>query len=156
MKNIIDLKGFTFSENISSSVSGGGQYASAASESLARRAQATVQDPVFHKMKGQFTTDFDFIQLGAMKLHNLIHKLKKWIKILEARVKLLPKYVLMLFTCNEDSNNYIDNEDLQRQPFLIIRMSLWKVIFTNLVKLSHGILVFVLYLIVVLYSYVSH
>ena len=83
-----------FSENISSSVSGGGQYASAASESLARRAQATVQDPVFHKMKGQFTTDFDFIQLGAMKLHSLIHKLKKWIKILEARVKLLPKYVL--------------------------------------------------------------
>lgn len=78
-------------ENINSSVSGGGQYVSAASESLAKRAQATVQDPVFHKMKGQFTTDFDFSLLGAMKLHNLIHKLKKWIKILEARVKLLPK-----------------------------------------------------------------
>lgn len=95
LKNVyvICLHGFPSSENISSSVSGGGQYASAASESLARRAQATVQDPVFHKMKGQFTSDFDFIQLGAMKLHNLIHKLKKWIKILEARVKLLPKYV---------------------------------------------------------------
>ena len=35
-------------------------FSSAASESLARRAQATAQDPVFQKMKGQFTTDFDF------------------------------------------------------------------------------------------------
>lgn len=33
---------------------------SSASESLARRAQATAQDPVFQKMKGQFTADFDF------------------------------------------------------------------------------------------------
>ncbi|XP_063882780.1 transformation/transcription domain-associated protein-like isoform X6 [Scylla paramamosain] len=95
-------------ENISSSVSGGGQYASAASESLARRAQATVQDPVFHKMKGQFTTDFDFIQLGAMKLHSLIHKLKKWIKILEARVKLLPKWFLI-----EEKCRYLSNFSLQ-------------------------------------------
>ncbi|XP_045594313.1 transformation/transcription domain-associated protein isoform X4 [Procambarus clarkii] len=95
-------------ENISSSVSGGGQYASAASESLARRAQATVQDPVFHKMKGQFTTDFDFSQLGAMKLHNLIHKLKKWIKILEARVKLLPKWFLI-----EEKCRYLSNFSLQ-------------------------------------------
>lgn len=31
-------------------------FSSAASESLARRAQATAQDPVFQKMKGQFTT----------------------------------------------------------------------------------------------------
>ena len=28
---------------------------------------------------------------GSMKLHNLINKLKKWIKILEAKTKLLPK-----------------------------------------------------------------
>ena len=35
-------------------------FSSAASESLARRAQATAQDPVFQKMKSQFTTDFDF------------------------------------------------------------------------------------------------
>lgn len=95
-------------ENISSSVSGGGQYGSAASESLARRAQATVQDPVFHKMKGQFTTDFDFSQLGSMKLHNLIHKLKKWIKILEARVKLLPKWFLI-----EEKCRYLSNFSLQ-------------------------------------------
>ncbi|XP_068243023.1 transformation/transcription domain-associated protein isoform X3 [Palaemon carinicauda] len=95
-------------ENINSSVSGGGQYASAASESLARRAQAIVQDPVFHKMKGQFTTDFDFSQLGAMKLHNLIHKLKKWIKILEARVKVLPKWFLI-----EEKCRYLSNFSLQ-------------------------------------------
>ena len=31
-------------------------FSSAASESLARRAQATAQDPVFQKMKGQFAT----------------------------------------------------------------------------------------------------
>ena len=35
-------------------------FSSAASESLARRALATAQDPVFQKMKGQFTADFDF------------------------------------------------------------------------------------------------
>lgn len=64
---------------------------SAGSESLARRAQATVQDPVFHKMKGQFTSDFDFTVPGARLLHNLISKLKKWIKILEEKTKQLPK-----------------------------------------------------------------
>lgn len=81
-----------FTENVpGNNVSSGGQYTNTASESLARRAQATVQDPDFHKMKGQFTTDFDFNQPGSMKLHNLIHKLKKWIKILEAKIKLLPK-----------------------------------------------------------------
>lgn len=31
-------------------------FSSAASESLARRAQATAQDPVFQKLKGQFTS----------------------------------------------------------------------------------------------------
>jgi len=35
-------------------------FSSAASESLARRAQATAQDPVFQRMKTQFTSDFDF------------------------------------------------------------------------------------------------
>lgn len=44
-------------ENVSSVSS---TFSSAASESLARRAQATAQDPVFQKMKSQFTTDFDF------------------------------------------------------------------------------------------------
>ncbi|XP_026675813.1 transformation/transcription domain-associated protein-like [Diaphorina citri] len=35
-------------------------FASAGSESLARRAQQTIQDPVFQRMKTQFTADFDF------------------------------------------------------------------------------------------------
>uniref|UniRef100_A0A6A7FXF6 Transformation/transcription domain-associated protein-like n=6 Tax=Hirondellea gigas TaxID=1518452 RepID=A0A6A7FXF6_9CRUS len=101
-------------ENISNSgagVSAGSStphYTSTGSESLARRAQATVQDPVFHKMKGQFTADFDFAQPGSVKLHNLIHKLKKWIKILEARVKLLPKTFLI-----EDKCRFLSNFSLQ-------------------------------------------
>ena len=44
-------------ENVSSVTT---TFSSAASESLARRAQATAQDPVFQKMKSQFTSDFDF------------------------------------------------------------------------------------------------
>ncbi|XP_042591241.1 transformation/transcription domain-associated protein [Cyprinus carpio] len=79
-------------------------FSSAASESLARRAQATAQDPVFQKMKGQFTTDFDFSVPGSMKLHNLISKLKKWIKILEAKTKQMPKFFLIEEKCRFLSN----------------------------------------------------
>ncbi|XP_051789631.1 transformation/transcription domain-associated protein isoform X2 [Erpetoichthys calabaricus] len=79
-------------------------FSSAASESLARRAQATAQDPVFQKMKSQFTTDFDFSVPGSMKLHNLISKLKKWIKILEAKTKQLPKFFLIEEKCRFLSN----------------------------------------------------
>lgn len=78
-------------ENISSSSSVNSNVSSSGSESLARRAQVTIEDPVFQRMKSQFTADFDFTVPGAMKLHNLIHKLKKWIKILEAKTKQLPK-----------------------------------------------------------------
>ena len=35
-------------------------FSNSASESLARRVQATSQDPMFQKMKSQFTADFDF------------------------------------------------------------------------------------------------
>ena len=35
-------------------------FSSAASESLARRAKATAQDPVFQRLKEQFASDFDF------------------------------------------------------------------------------------------------
>lgn len=66
-------------------------FVSTASESLASRARATAQDPVFQLMKMQFTTDFDFAAPGSSKLHNLIQKLRKWITILEAKVKTLPK-----------------------------------------------------------------
>lgn len=64
-------------------------FNSAASESLARRAEATYQDPVFKEMKEEFTKDFDFSQNNAMKLQTLIFKLKKWIKILDHRSKML-------------------------------------------------------------------
>lgn len=37
---------------------------------MARRAQATVQDPVFQKLKGQFSSDFDFSQPDATKMQN--------------------------------------------------------------------------------------
>ncbi|XP_070855285.1 transcription-associated protein 1 isoform X6 [Drosophila suzukii] len=77
---------------------------SAASESLARRAQVTFQDPVFQKMKEQFTNDFDFSKPGAMKLHNLISKLKTWIKVLETKVKKLPTSFLIEDKCRFLSN----------------------------------------------------
>lgn len=76
-------------ENIKSPASS--SVISSASESLAKRAEVTIQDPDFKKMKEQFTVDFDFTQPGAMKLQNFIQKLKKWIRILEAKTKLLPK-----------------------------------------------------------------
>lgn len=85
-------------ENMSSAAS------SDAKDPLAKRAQATVQDPVFQKMKGQFSIDFDFSQPGAMKLHNLISKLKKWIKILETKTKQFPKSFLIEEKCRFLSN----------------------------------------------------
>ncbi|KAL3832377.1 hypothetical protein ACJMK2_024027 [Sinanodonta woodiana] len=88
-------------ENVSSVTT---TFSSAASESLARRAQATAQDPIFQKMKSQFTTDFDFSVPGSTKLHNLINKLKKWIKILEAKTRLLPKSFLIEEKCRFLSN----------------------------------------------------
>lgn len=80
------------------------QFASAASESLARRAQTTFQDPVFQKMKEQFANNFDFSQPGALKLHNLISKLKTWIKILEGKTKQFPKSFLIEEKCRFLSN----------------------------------------------------
>eukprot|EP00794_Sanderia_malayensis_P003407 gene3407-3897_t len=79
-------------------------YSSSASESLARRAQATAQDPVFNKLKEQFVDDFDFTKPGSIKLHKLINKLKKWIRILEAKAKLLPTSFLLEERCRFLSN----------------------------------------------------
>ncbi|XP_017462467.1 PREDICTED: transcription-associated protein 1 [Rhagoletis zephyria] len=90
-------------ENIPGSVATSASN-SAASESIARRAQVTFQDPVFQKMKEQFTNDFDFSKPGAMKLHNLISKLKTWIKALEAKVKKLPTSFLIEDKCRFLSN----------------------------------------------------
>ncbi|XP_071454988.1 transformation/transcription domain-associated protein [Hetaerina americana] len=100
-------------ENINSSGSVSTTFGSAASESLARRAQATVQDPVFQRMKGQFSSDFDFTLPSAVKLHNLIHKLKKWIKILEAKTKLLPKSFLVEEKCRFLSNFSLQTAEVE-------------------------------------------
>lgn len=98
-------------ENISSSVSA--QFSSAASESLASRARATVQDPVFQMMKVQFTTDFDFAVPGSMKLQNLIVKLRKWIQILETKVKTLPKSFLIEEKCRFLSNFSLQTAEVE-------------------------------------------
>lgn len=97
-------------ENVSSVVT---TFSSAASESLARRAQATAQDPIFQKMKSQFTTDFDFSVPGSTKLHNLINKLKKWIKILEAKTKTLPKSFLIEEKCRFLSNFSLNTAEVE-------------------------------------------
>jgi transformation/transcription domain-associated protein len=66
--------------------------------------QATLKDPIFQRMKTQFSSDFDFSAPGAMKLQNLIQKLKKWIKILEAKTKTLPTSFLIEEKCRFLSN----------------------------------------------------
>uniref|UniRef100_A0A8D8TZY5 Transformation/transcription domain-associated protein n=1 Tax=Cacopsylla melanoneura TaxID=428564 RepID=A0A8D8TZY5_9HEMI len=81
---------------------------SAGSESLAKRAQQTIQDPAFQKMKSQFARDFEFKVPGANKLHNLIDKLKKWVKILEAKNKRSPTSYLI-----EENCRYLSNFNLQ-------------------------------------------
>ena len=88
------------------SISPGSSYSAtnAANESLVRRAQASQQDPVFQKMKSEFSSSFDFTVPGAMKLQNLIQKLKKWIKILEAKTRTLPKSFLIEEKCRFLSN----------------------------------------------------
>lgn len=89
-------------ENVTSSANA--VFHSAASESLARRAEATYQDPVFKEMKLEFTKDFDFSQSNAMRLHTLIFKLKKWIRILENRSKMLIQSFLIEEKCRFLSN----------------------------------------------------
>ena len=106
----INSTGGSGSVNITSGVSSSGgsgnnaNFSSAASESLVRRAQATAQDPVFQKMKSEFSSSFDFSVPGATKLHNLIQKLKKWINLLEAKTKILPKSFLIEEKCRFLSN----------------------------------------------------
>ncbi|EDW53889.1 GM11096 [Drosophila sechellia] len=96
---------------------------SAASESLARRAQVTFQDPVFQKMKEQFTNDFDFSKPGAMKLHNLISKLKTWIKVLETKVKKLPTSFLIEDKCRFLSNFSQKTAEVELPGELLIPLS---------------------------------
>nr|CAD7427558.1 unnamed protein product [Timema monikensis] len=98
-------------ENINTSNST--NASSAASDSLAARARATVQDPVFHMMKVQFKSDFDFTVPGSMKLQNLIVKLRKWIQILENKVKTLPKSFLIEDKCRFLSNFSMQTADVE-------------------------------------------
>jgi transformation/transcription domain-associated protein len=56
VKKLVSTFGVGFEFGSSTSQQGG----STGSESLARRAHATAQDPMFQKMKEQFTADFDF------------------------------------------------------------------------------------------------
>ncbi|KAF7269505.1 transcription-associated protein Nipped-A isoform X2 [Rhynchophorus ferrugineus] len=90
-------------ENISSSVNAT-TFNSAASESLARRAKITYQDPVFKEMKAEFKKDFDFSQANSMRLHTLIFKLKKWVKILDNRSKMMLQSFLIEEKCRFLSN----------------------------------------------------
>lgn len=53
--------------------------------------EATLQDPVFQKLRLQFATGFDFIHAENNKLLTLITKIKACIKIMEAKVRQLPK-----------------------------------------------------------------
>nr|CAH7738958.1 unnamed protein product [Callosobruchus chinensis] len=98
-------------ENISSSVNV--TFNSAASESLARRAEATYQDPVFKAMKQEFTKDFDFSQSNSMRLHTLIFKLKKWIKILDNRAKMLLQSFLIEEKCRFLSNFTLKTSEVE-------------------------------------------
>lgn len=59
---------------------------------------------LLHRLFPSPPPDFDFSVPGSMKLHNLISKLKKWIKILEAKTKQLPKFFLIEEKCRFLSN----------------------------------------------------
>nr|XP_018903777.1 PREDICTED: transformation/transcription domain-associated protein isoform X3 [Bemisia tabaci] len=98
-------------ENISNSINS--SCANAGSESMAIRAHNTIQDPVFQRMKMSFTADFDFTMPGAMKLHNIITKLKKWIKIIDARTKILPKSFLLEEKCRFLSNFSLQTAEVE-------------------------------------------
>ena len=72
--------------------SGSGGGGPLSQESLAKQTQVAPKDrSAFLRLKTQFTSDFDFSSPGAKRLHNLMSKLKRWIKILELKTKSLQK-----------------------------------------------------------------
>jgi len=85
-------------ENVNSSVN----LISSSSTSI--RLASTIQDPVFQKMKEQFTQDFDFSSPSSKRLQNLIDKLKKWIYLLQNKTKALAKSILIEDKCRFLSN----------------------------------------------------
>ncbi|XP_076255473.1 transcription-associated protein 1-like [Rhynchophorus ferrugineus] len=74
-------------QNISNAVNAT-VFNSTASESLAKRAEANNNDPLFKELKNKFKLDFDFSQSESVKLHTIIFKLKKWVRILENMSKM--------------------------------------------------------------------
>ncbi|XP_030767739.1 transcription-associated protein 1 [Sitophilus oryzae] len=86
---------------------------SAASESLARRVKATKEDPVFKTMKTEFEKDFDFSQSNSMRLHTLIFKLKKWVKILDNRSKMMLQSFLIEEKCRFLSNFTLQTAEVE-------------------------------------------
>lgn len=70
----------------------------------AKEIQCLKESFIFIVLFFSLLTDFDFSVPGSMKLHNLISKLKKWIKILEAKTKQLPKFFLIEEKCRFLSN----------------------------------------------------
>ncbi|BES94543.1 FAT domain [Nesidiocoris tenuis] len=98
-------------ENVKSSSNS--SVISSGSESLAKRAEVTNQDPDFIKMKKQFSSDFDFSVPGAMKLQNFIYKLKKWIRMLEAKTKLAPKSFLIEEKCRFISSFSLQTAEIE-------------------------------------------
>ncbi|CAG9767854.1 unnamed protein product [Ceutorhynchus assimilis] len=99
-------------ENISTSFKATA-FNSAASESLAKRAEDTYQDPLFKEMKEEFRKDFDFSQSNSMRLHTLIFKLKKWIKILDNRSKMMLQSFLMEEKCRFLSNFTLKTAEIE-------------------------------------------
>lgn len=95
------------------SISASTTFDSAASESLARTAEATYQDPVFKEIKQEFAKDFNFSNSNTMRLHTLIYKLKKWIKILENRFKMLIQSFLIEEKCRYLSSFTLKTAELE-------------------------------------------
>ncbi|XKL66766.1 hypothetical protein PGB90_010186 [Kerria lacca] len=99
-------------------------FGNAGSESLARRTQITISDPVFQTMKQKFTDDFDFSVPGSMKLHNFISKLRKWIKLLENKITGLPKSFLIEEKCRFLSNFSLQTAEIELPgEFLLPKVS---------------------------------
>ncbi|CAI7996002.1 Transformation/transcription domain-associated protein [Geodia barretti] len=96
----------------SSGTGGGGGGGPMSHESLAKRAQAAAQDPAFQRLKAQFASDFDFSAPGAKRLHTLMAKLKRWIKILELKTKSLQKSFLLEDRCRFLSNFSLATADM--------------------------------------------
>ncbi|KAB7505950.1 Transformation/transcription domain-associated protein [Armadillidium nasatum] len=97
-------------ENGAAQLSAAGYVCARAETTTGRRGQqqTSIHHPAFQKLKSQFRQDFDFAQPASLKLHNLIHKLKKWIRILEIKIKGLPKWFIL-----EDKCKFMSNFNLQ-------------------------------------------